>query len=361
MPVSTEEEPALNTKRQSHDPDDVRMSFGDHLEELRKRLILSLVGVGIGAIITFYFGRDIVAWLQEPLHRAQVVTGRPPGTISMKVTTAFAIYMKVSLLSAVVLVMPWVVYQLWKFISAGLYYHERRIVYLLAPFSAGMMVLGVAFLYYVMLPVTLGFFLFFADSYPQAGGQRPSLVETITSIMGFESRAPDPPPEETARPIDANASLRLEVLPADPTDPVPGQMWISRDTLKYFDGEQVLMLRPERGGSLHTLFEIEYYISFVLFLMLGVIIAFQLPVVMTVAGWSGLVDPAWLVKMRKYAVFFLFAIAAVLTPADPLSLFVLAIPLCLLFEMGLMMMRLTYTPPEPAEDEADDASGNEPE
>jgi sec-independent protein translocase protein TatC len=85
----------------------------------------------------------------------------------------------------------------------------------------------------------------------------------------------------------------------------------------------------------------------VTWLALGVVIAFQLPVVMLILGWSQLVSPYWLAQYRKYCVFACFALGAIFTPADPVSMLVLALPLWGLFELGVLLMKLTYRQPEP--------------
>ncbi len=355
MPTSLEQ-PAAKSSRKNLHPDDVRMSFGDHLEELRHRLILALIGVGVAALLTFVYGREIINWLQLPLHRAQVVLGMSPGTITTGVTAPFAIYMKVSLLAAAVLALPWVVYQIWKFVSAGLYAHERRVIYLIAPFSTTMTLLGIGFMYYFMLPVCLAFFLSFAASYPEAGGQEPGVMDRLTELLSFDAlfgttEVIDPePPAITAQDSDI---WRMPMVEKDPVSPVEGDLWYNRleHTLKLQTAKGLVVFRPESSGSVHPLITLQEYISFVMYITVGILAGFQLPVIMTVAGWTGLIDPTLLSASRKYAVFIMFALSAVLTPADPLSMIVLAVPMCLLYEFGLFLMKRTYRAPEMGEEQ----------
>lgn len=245
------------------------MPIGDHLEELRRRLILGLLGAAAPAVILLFFGREIVELLCRPLLHVLAQAGLPPQLHVTKVTTPFAVYMKVSLFGGLILGAPWLIYQLWKFVESGLYSGERRIILILAPFSGLMVALGLAFTYFAMLPVCLGFFVYFMQGYPQA--------------------------------------------------------------------------TPDGAGSiLNPIFEVGEYIGFVTLLALGIAAAFQLPVAMLVVGWSGLVDPAWIARYRRHCVFGCFALGAVLTPADVLSMLVLAVPLYGLFELGMVLMRGAY-------------------
>ncbi len=148
--------------------DQQRMPIGDHLEELRRRLILGLVGALAPAVILLFFGREIVGVLCRPLLDVLADAGLPPQLHVTKVTTPFSIYLKVSIFGGLILGAPWLIYQLWKFAEAGLYRSERRAMLILAPFSALMVALGLAFTYFVMLPVCLRFFVYFMQQYPQA-------------------------------------------------------------------------------------------------------------------------------------------------------------------------------------------------
>jgi len=89
------------------------------------------------------------------------------------------------------------------------------------------------------------------------------------------------------------------------------------------------------------------YISFVLFMALGVCVGFQIPVAMFIASSVGILNPAWLKRYRAHAVIFMFLVSAVLTPQDPISMCVLALPLWLLFEFGLIIGRIAYRKARP--------------
>lgn len=331
------------------EPDDVQMSFGEHLEELRRRIILAMAGIAVGCAVAFYFWGDLVLWLLDPLHRTQRDAGLPAVTIGLGVGTGFAVAIKVSLVAGAIFASPWIIYQAWKFVSAGLYSSERRVVAMLGPFSAVMAALGVAFAYYILLPVCLAFLINFTLAYPDPGGAGPGAIDVLTRAVSSYSGRRQPPP---AAPVDPSAATEvpatqpavvhaLPVLSVPPASPVEGQMWIdgrSGEVRVHFGGQvrSVMLIT----GSLVNQIEINEYIGFVAFMMLGVVAAFQLPLVMLLTGWTGVIDPAMLASYRKYAVFVCFVLGAVLTPADPISMFVLALPLWALFELGLFLMRL---------------------
>ena len=145
-------------KKKKQDPLDSTMSLGDHLEELRMRLIRALVGLGLGAVICLFLCSKIIAFIEQPYigvmgEQARLQTLAPAdGIIS---------YIKIALISGLILTSPWVFYQLWMFVAAGLYPHEKRYVHLATPFSAALFVTGALFFIMVVAPLTLGFLVKF--------------------------------------------------------------------------------------------------------------------------------------------------------------------------------------------------------
>lgn len=334
------------------------MSFGDHLEELRMRLLLALAGPLVVSVVTLYYGRSLVSWLQRPLAQVQATLDLPTQTYAFTPLTGFAVYMKVSLVTGLIVAFPWMAYQLWKFVESGLYAHERRIAYIIAPFSAVMSILGVLFLYYLLLPISLAFFLFFNSSFPPPDVPEPGeggLWQTLTGLTirgsGFDNRPSGGPTDLTESPPSGavtDSPLLIPMLDADPSEPANGQLWIKvpeHELRAYIGGEVYRYLPFKVGSSVQSMLGLNDYINLVALLALGVVIAFQLPVVMLILGWSGFVDPHWLGRYRKYCIFACAAVGAVLTPADPISMLVLAVPLYALFELGLLLMRLTYRRP----------------
>lgn len=350
----------MRRKKPLH-PDQLHMSLGEHLDELRRRVIYSLLGTGAALAITLFYGRDIVAFLAVPLNRAQRAAGLVPQAVVHGVTAGFAIYLKAAIVAALILASPWVIYQIWKFIAAGLYEHERRVVYVLTPLSTLMTGLGLLFAYHVLLPVCLAFLIFFSVGYGPPGGDQPGMFDFLGTFTAKFATAdaqvtptevidPQPPPANA----DSETLLTIPRLAQDPAVPREGQMWIKtpQNVLKIHTGGRTLIAYLAVSSLVNPWLELGSYISFVLFMTLGVVIAFQLPVVMLVMGMSRLVDPGWLTRYRRHCMFGCAALGAILTPADPVSMIVLAAPLYGLFELGLLLMKAAYRRTSP---EAEDA------
>ncbi|HAI12662.1 MAG TPA: hypothetical protein DCM28_13225 [Phycisphaerales bacterium] len=332
--------------------DEPVMSFGDHLEDLRRRLIFALMGAVVIVLITMYYGDHIVTWLQIPLHHALRQAGLPAKTFGFNVTTGFAIYMQVSLIAGLILSGPWILYQAWKFVETGLYQSEKKLVLILAPFSAMMTAMGVCFAYYVMLPICLAFLITFTVSYPQAGGEGPNFMDHMTEVVEYFANS-NP---KTTKPKNisltdpdtpkAQHGMQVPLLTEDPTDPVNGELWFNRTTseLKLQIDDDIKSIPLGTDSMMSPLIEIGQYINFVTYLTLGVVVAFQLPLIMLMIGWAGIIPPDLIGRYRRHCVFICFVIGAVLTPADPISMIVLALPLWALFEFGLKLMKLVYKP-----------------
>lgn len=136
-----------------------RLPFTAHLEELRDRLIICLIAIGIGFSLSYYYSQRLFEILAMPLLQAM-----PPGTtfVFTGLVEAFFTYLKISLLAGIVLASPVIIYEVWAFIAPGLYEHERRWVIPIVFFSTIFFVLGVLFGYYVVFPVGFQYFLSFA-------------------------------------------------------------------------------------------------------------------------------------------------------------------------------------------------------
>jgi sec-independent protein translocase protein TatC len=320
----------------------VAMSFGDHIEELRTRLILALLGLAVGVFITFIpyleLGRRVMRTMEVPAKqslkqfyderaterakkadeskemtpvstyeveladlRAALQTLNPdlkiPSAESVKGKTvplrmaqkrsrlimdiqqniepkdalvalapleAFMIYFMVCIVTGLVLSSPWVFYQLWAFVAAGLYRHERHYVHKFLPFSIGLFLGGVFLCFFAVLPVTLNF------------------------LLGF------------------NVWLGIE------------------PTLR-----------------------ISEWISFATILPLVFGVCFQTPLVMLLIERLGILTADDFRAKRKMAIFIMVVVAAVITPTqDPFSLMLLAGPMILLYELGIFMV--SYKPRTPA-------------
>ena len=138
-----------------------QMSLGDHLEELRTRLILAIAGLVVGLVICLCFGGYLFEFLTTPYESAMINAGREPILTVIQPAEAFIVYLKTSLLFGLLVSSPWVFYQLWAFISAGLYIHEKKYVYMVAPLCASLFISGAVFFIMVIAPITMRFFINF--------------------------------------------------------------------------------------------------------------------------------------------------------------------------------------------------------
>ncbi|MEM1107483.1 MAG: twin-arginine translocase subunit TatC [Planctomycetota bacterium] len=333
---------------------DISMPLGDHLEELRMRLIYAGIGIIVAAGVTFYFVFRLIAWLAQPLLQAQDAMGFPAQTLVTDPTAGFtSVILPVAIIGAILLASPWVIYQGWKFVSVGLYAHEKKAVYILTPFSTLMTALAVSFTYYILLPVCLLFFMQFATYYPKIEIGKPNPVWALL-LEAYGSADSSASATETVLTPDTDLSFPIfPVLDEDPTDAPEGSVWINQTEgkIKTVVGGSLRIVGLQSDRLINPLPQLGEYVKFAAFLMFGVTLAFQLPVVMLVLGWTRLFDPRAIASLRRYAVFIAFAAGAILTPTDLLSMFVLAVPLYLLFEVGLIMMKLAVRKAPPPPDE----------
>ncbi len=244
--------PASEAKRRPQDPpspDDLpRMSLLGHLEELRKRILFTLLIVSAAFAPCWYFVEDIFAFLAAPIQKLL-----PPGTklAFLGVTDPFILYFKVAALAAVFLSAPFLIYQLWSFISPALYRKEKRFAIPFIFFGTVFFVAGGAFGYYVAFPNAVRFLL--------AMGQQFMPVITI-----------------------------------------------------------------------------ERYAGFLLTVILGLGLMFELPIVILLAAWIGLVHPRTLMKYFRHAVVLIAIAAAILTPTpDIVNMMVFMLPGIGLYLLGV--------------------------
>jgi sec-independent protein translocase protein TatC len=138
----------------------LRMSFLDHLEELRVRIIRVLIGLGVSFALCIGFSNQIWLFVSAPAIQALKNTGADPNLVFLQPTEAFAmIWVKAPLLVAVFVAAPWVLYQVWAFIAPGLYQKERRWAVPFVLSTAGLFILGGAFAYFVAFRYALQFLL----------------------------------------------------------------------------------------------------------------------------------------------------------------------------------------------------------
>ncbi|PAU53046.1 twin-arginine translocase subunit TatC [Pseudomonas indica] len=252
--------------------DDQEMPLVAHLTELRKRLLYSVTAVLVIFAGLFYFSQDIYALVAAPL-RAYLPEGAT--MIATGVASPFLTPFKLTLMVALFLGMPVVLYQAWGFIAPGLYKHEKRIAVPLLVSSVFLFYGGMAFAYFVVFPIMFGFF----------------------------------------------ASVTPE------------------------------------GVAMMT--DIGQYLDFVLTLFFAFGVAFEIPVATFLLIWVGIVDVASLRKSRPYVVVGCFIVGMVLTPPDVFSQTLLAVPMWLLFEAGLLFGSLVRRE-DATEEAAEEKSGDQP-
>lgn len=317
--------------------DDVRMSFGDHLEELRRRLIWSLLGVVVTTSLCFYFGSQIIKILTTPYFVAMKSLGFKPAMVQLAPTEAFIEYFKISFKFGLVVSAPWVLYHLWQFVAVGLYPRERRVVRFFAPSSIGLFILGATFMVLVVLSGLMRFLISISLWFPLPSGDHP-FFQWMDSGPVATATAP------TSRPV--LPPVDIPVLDADPASPQDGQMWIDRidHALNVqFDGQRfVTSLEPaDKEQFVQPFFSISDYLGFVVNLALAFGFGFQIPIVVVFLVTVNIVDAAWFARARKYIILIVCILAAILTPTpDVATMMMLAVPMLALFEIGLLIARV---------------------
>ncbi|WP_343590626.1 twin-arginine translocase subunit TatC [Paracidovorax wautersii] len=224
--------------------------FVQHLMELRDRLVKALIAVGVMAAVLFFYPGP------GPLYdllAAPLVAHLPAGAtlIATSVISPFMVPLKILLMAAFMLALPFVLWQVWAFVAPGLYSHEKKLVLPLVISSTVLFFIGVAFCY---------FFVF---------GQVFSFIQSFA------------PKSITAAP------------------------------------------------------DIEAYLSFVITMFLAFGLAFEVPIVVVLLARMGFVSVEKLKAFRGYFIVLAFIVAAVVTPPDVVSQLSLALPMCLLYELGI--------------------------
>jgi len=232
-------------------------SLISHLIELRDRLLRAILAVVLVFLCLFPWAKDLYSLLARPLLLALPQGGQ---MIATDVVGVFLVPMKVALLVAFVIALPYVLYQAWAFVAPGLYVHEKRLVLPLVTASSVLFLVGMAFAYFVVFPVIFKF---------------------------MASIAPE------------------------------GVAWMT---------------------------DIEKYLSFALTTFVAFGVTFEVPVVVIVLVRMGVVSVAKLREIRPYVIVGAFVVGAIFTPPDVLSQLLLAVPLCILYELGIIVAALLVKP-----------------
>ncbi len=251
---------------------DSQETFISHLIEMRDRLLRAVLAVVVIFVLLFPWAQDLYALLAQPLLAKLPQGGQ---MIATEVTTPFFVPVKVTMMTAFLIALPWVFYQIWAFVAPGLYQHEKRLGLPLIVSSVLLFLLGMAFAYFLVFPVVFGFIV----------GIAPEGVAVMTDIG------------------------------------------------KYLD--------------------------FVLTLFLAFGITFEVPVAVVLLVKMGMVSVAKLREIRPYVVVGAFVIGAIFTPPDVISQIMLAVPMWLLYELGIVVAAMITKPQAQAASEFQPLSGDE--
>lgn len=224
-----------------------KLTFIEHLEELRQKIIKSIVFVILASMLVYTFSDKILTFF-----------ARPVGTlVFIAPAEAFITSIKIALFGGLYLSSPFILYQVWQFISSGLTGKERKYVLLFGIFSFILFMTGSLLGYFTVVPIGLKFLMTFETDY----------------------------------------------------------------------------LRP--------VISVGRYVSFVISLSFAFGLVFQLPLMILFFTKIGVVTPEFLSQKRKYAIVIIFILAAIFTPPDVITQCLMAIPLMLLYEIGILLSRLT--------------------
>ncbi len=320
------------------DPDQVRMTLGEHLEELRSRLIRALLALAVGAVICFLVKEYVVAFLTWPVIAVQKARNMPVGLKFLNPAESFLTYLKVSIMVGFLLTSPYSLAQIWGFISAGLYPHERRWVRRFAPVSIALFFTGAGFLLFIAAPMLVHFLAAYGERLPNVEQYIPTrfLIPRVSEPIEKE---PAPAADQVLWPTS------LPVFTDDPRNPPDRAPWINAPDRKIrfrVQGStyEVDFTNAEQRAEIIADFRLSEYITFILHLAIAFGIGFQVPVIVAFLAAVGIAEAAQMSRLRRHVWFVMAIVAAVVTPPDLTSMLALLLPMILLFEVGLYVARI---------------------
>lgn len=312
-----------------------RMSFGEHLEELRTRIIRALLGLVVSSVICYYFGDVIIGTLTAPYYVAMRDLGFDPRMVQLNPIESFLEYFKISLEFGLVLAAPWVLYQLWQFVGTGLYPHEKRWVSRFGPASMVLFVIGASFMVIVVLTGLMQFLIGFSKSFPL-----PSEGNPLVRMLEWQHGEDAP----TTGPV--NPDVKIPVVASTPADPHAGDIWFNETTRKlYVHGShetfEQAMVKSSSAQFVQPFFSISEYLGFVVDLALAFGLGFQIPIVVVFLIMMDIFTADRMAAARKYVVLGIAVTSAVVTPSpDVGTMLMLMVPMMVLFEVGLVVGRV---------------------
>lgn len=232
------------------------MSLMEHLMELRTRLIRCAIAVTLGALIGWFLYFPVFDLLRRPLIDLANDPNVSDKFLSTKPLEIFMLRIKVSAYLGLALAMPFLLWQVWKFISPGLYQNERRYATAFIASATALFMMGAAVAYF-------------------------TLPEALKFLVGVG------------------------------------------------------------GDDVYFQYSAQEYLMLIIYMMVAFGAGFQFPIVVVFLQLMGVVTPQQLSSFRRFAIVIIFVVAAVITPsADPISLFALALPMCLFYEISILIGRL---------------------
>ena len=233
--------------------DKTQQPFLEHIVELRSRILRSLALVALLFLPVYYFAEPLFSFVAAPL-MSRLPDGS--GMIATQVASPFLAPFKLAIYTAIFIGIPFLLHQLWSFVSPGLYRHEKRFALPLLTSSVALFYCGMAFSYFLVFPIVFTFF--------------------------------------------------IEISPT----------------------------------GINMMTDINQYLDFVMKMFLAFGLAFEIPVATLLMVWSGLTTADAMAAKRPYIVIGCFVLGMFFTPPDVVSQLLLALPMWLLFEVGVGLARL---------------------
>lgn len=250
---------------------DEKQPFMSHLEELRKRLIICAIAIGIGFAVSYFFSERLFEILIYPLKK---VLPEGEQLVYTALPEMFFTYLKVALITGILAAAPVIFYEIWMFIAPGLYQREKKYVIPFVVSSTILFVGGALFGYFIVFKYGFEFFVGFTDE-------------------------------------------NVKILP-----------------------------------------KVKEYFSFSIKLLFAFGLVFELPVVIFFLTKMGVVTPDVLRKKRKYAILLTFVVAAILTPPDVVTQLMMAGPLIVLYEIGIIISKMAKKKKEEKQEEGETKEEN---